>query len=397
MRSAWRRRTGLVTILFLLAWTIAASGSGFVPESGHGVEVGLEGRSAAAEPGEGLDRPAASETGSSTPVSRDSTEATDSGKIRGMTISTPRSGRDWGSDSIVGTIAELDSLGVNWVSIHPYARIRRDGRITWHRGRRPVTAPSWIRRPIREAHRQGLKIFIKPHLAYWGSGFEWRGDIQFDDPAAWDRFFSGYREWIVHMARFSREADGFAVGTELDRTVDHEKRWRRIIDAVRREFPGPLTYAANWTDYERVPFWDALDVVGIQAYFPLLERAGGEPGPPSQRQVDAAWREIMGRVRAFSRRTGKHVLFTELGYNRSLDAPYEPWDPRRRGRADAELAQMRCMRAGLRAVSDEPSVVGTFLWKWFPGERRPRTFAMSDPTVRRLIARHWASPARARD
>ena len=61
------------------------------------------------------------------------------------------------------------------------------------------------------------------------------------------------------------------VGTQLDRTLHFEDDWRLIIATVRRYFEGTLTYAANWTDYEKVPFWDALDVIGIQAYFPLLE------------------------------------------------------------------------------------------------------------------------------
>ena len=46
---------------------------------------------------------------------------------------------------------------------------------------RPVLdgPPDYIARPIREAHAQGLKVLIKPHIAYWGSPFRWRGEIKF--------------------------------------------------------------------------------------------------------------------------------------------------------------------------------------------------------------------------
>ena len=315
------------------------------------------------------------------------------GKIRGMTVSTPRGSAEWGRDSIVPAFAELKSLGSNWVSIHPYARIDRNGEVRWRRQDGDSDqAPEWLRRPIEEAHRQGLKIFVKPHLAHWGS-YSWRGEIAYEDPEARERFFRTYRQWISTMARFSSGADAFAVGTELDGTIEHEDEWRATIAAVRAEFDGPLTYAANWTDYERIPFWDALDAIGIQAYFPLLDRSRvGERLPP-QSEFDAGWRSIMARMREFSERHDKIVVFTELGYNLSSKAPYEPWDYEAKGGRYAAELQERCMRAALSAIAMEPSVVGAFLWKWFPGEREPRDFAMSSPAMRRVISEHWLPSA----
>ncbi len=49
--------------------------------------------------------------------------------VRGMTISCPQAGRVWGSDAMVETMRKLKSLGVNWVTIHPYAGIRKDGSV----------------------------------------------------------------------------------------------------------------------------------------------------------------------------------------------------------------------------------------------------------------------------
>ncbi len=308
--------------------------------------------------------------------------------INGMTVSTPRGSAEWGKDAIVGTISDLKRLGVNWISIHPYARIGRDGSVTWRRtGGDASSAPIWLRRPIEEAHRQGLKIFIKPHLGHWGN-FSWRGEIAFDSDAEWRRFFDDYRRWVAEIARFSHDADAFAVGTELDKTVSHEADWREVIGAVRAQYSGPLTYAANWTDYERIPFWDALDAIGVQAYFPVLEDAGGPAGVPPQEAFDAGWTRIMHRMRAFSERYGKTVVFTELGYNRSARAPYEPW-AYEVGGPNADELQRRCMRAALQAMQAEPSVVGGFLWKWFPGDARPRDFEMSSPAMRQVISRYW--------
>ena len=118
-------------------------------------------------------------------------------------------------------------VGADWVSTHPYAGIRADGTVRF-RDFDPENPPPRLVRPIREAHRVGLKIMIKPHLAYWGSPFGWRGEIEFADDEQWARFFDAYETWIVNVARACRDADGFAVGTELDRTLQHEARWRRI-------------------------------------------------------------------------------------------------------------------------------------------------------------------------
>ncbi len=314
-------------------------------------------------------------------------------KINGMTLSTPRGSAEWGRDHIVPTIAELRTLGVNWIAIHPYASIDLAGNVRWRRREGDgEEAPTWLRRPIEEAHRQGIKILVKPHLAPWRS-YSWRGEIEYESAAEWERFFRTYTEWITELARYSEGTDAFAVGTELDRTIEDESAWRAIIEAVRAEYDGPITYAANWTDYERVPFWAALDAIGIQAYFPLMPRDAVRQGElPSRRTLETGWAEIMARMRAFGARHDKIVVFTELGYNNSWQAATEPWDYSTRGTADAEALQRLCMEVALEAIGNESAVVGAFLWKWFPGDRVPRDFAMSSPAMREVIASQWAEP-----
>jgi hypothetical protein len=100
---------------------------------------------------------------------------------------------------------------------------------------------------------------------------------------------------------------------------------------------------------------------------------------------------VGARLRTFSEKQGKHVLFTETGYNLSAKAPYEPWEYKVGG-VDAEAIQMRCLEAALKAIKNEPRIVGSFLWKWFPGQRPPRNFAQSTPAMRRVIARWWSPP-----
>ena len=318
-------------------------------------------------------------------------------KIHGMTVSCPTNGREWGTDDMVKTMRELKALGVEWVSIHPYAQIRRDGSLVPYYGRRNGgKVPTYVTRPIREAHALGMKLMMKPHISYWGS-FDWRGAIRFESEEQWQRFFADYERWINDLAEACRDADAFVVGTELEGTTHREKEWRKIVAGVRSRYPGPLTYASNWSEVHLVPFWDAVDVVGVQAYYPVIDGRADAAG--SEALDDAVfrdgWQRILGRVRALSQKTGKNVVFTELGYDCALIAPFEPWradaNVRRSSpdHARAERRQRACLDAALTAIENEPTVHGAFLWKWFPGRRQPRDFNKQSEAMRKVIRDRW--------
>lgn len=304
------------------------------------------------------------------------------GRVRGMTVSTPTWGWEWGTSAMGAALDELVELGVNWVAIHPYASIEGDGSVRPPRidARRP---PDWLRVPIEEAHARGLKLLVVPHLAYWGSPFSWRGAITFTEEAAWRRFFEGYGRFITTLAEATAGADALCIGSELEGTVQRETEWRALVGEVRRRFPGPLCYGANWSEVERVRFWDLVDAIGVQAYFPLVT-----PGQtPDQPTLEASWARILGQMRTLSQRWNKPIVFTELGYPRSTAAALEPW----RHEDDASYGELqeRCLDVALAALDREPTVVGAFLWKWFPGPFSPEDFAMDRPELRARIRARW--------
>ena len=84
--------------------------------------------------------------------------------VRGMTVSCQTWGREWSTDDMTEALRELKPIGVNWVTIHPYAGIRGDGTVVMPPGW--YAEATWLKRPIKEAHRLDLKIMIKPHLTY---------------------------------------------------------------------------------------------------------------------------------------------------------------------------------------------------------------------------------------
>lgn len=303
------------------------------------------------------------------------------GFVRGVTISCPMYGEVWGRDAMREAIASVRGLGVDAVSIHPYARISRDGSVRFE----PARDTGYLPRAATIVRDEKIAMLWKPHLAYWGS-FEWRGAIEFRDEASWQRFFTSYEAWIVDQARFAAASDlpGFVVGTELDRTV-HRPEWLRIIERVRAEYGGRITYAANWDSVERVPFWDRLDYIGVQGYYPL-----GRGSSPSRAEVRVAWDAHLAGLGALSKRVGRPVLFTEVGFNRSLLAAEKPWAAEMvEAKAAVPLRRM-LMEVTLEALHDAPFVAGAFWWKWMPGFAPWESdFAMTDPEAQDVLRSYW--------
>jgi hypothetical protein len=311
--------------------------------------------------------------------------AADAPAYRGIVVSCRRNGPgEWDGPGFPPLLDRLQTLGVNAVQVHPYARITRDGTVRYAR----AYTQSATLTPLLTAADRGLAGFLKPHLAYWGSGFDWRGDITFTAETQWQRFFDSYTPYIVHQARCAQQGGAalFAVGTELDQTLHREQDWRDVIAAVRAVYDGPLTYAANWSHVEEVPFWDALDLVGVQAYFPLSDAL-----PPSEADLVAGWTDVKQQMRDLSARVGKPIVFTELGYAVSEHAAMKPWDDARVGdRAAGEALKRRCLEVALAELQGEPWLAGVFLWKWFPDEReQSREFILQYDAMRAVIGGAW--------
>lgn len=311
--------------------------------------------------------------------------------LRGMTVTCPRAGQIWGSEEMRLALQELETLGVDWVAIHPYAGIQRDGSIR----HRPAAETGYLDRAVGIAAQEGFELFWKPHLAYWGS-FEWRGEIAFgDDEAAWKRFFDDYRHFIVDQAAFA-QAHGitlFAVGVELEATTHREKEWRKIIEGVRQIYKGRITYAANWDRLLRVPFWDAVDVIGVQAYFPLSD----EP-LPSLETLSLGWNRHLNQLEGFSRSHGdKPVVFAEIGYNPASNAAREPWSYQVEDSHEHRELRRRLIETALTKLEGKAFIEGVFWWKWMPGRSAGRSnFSMRDPEAKDALRKAWASGRPAR-
>ncbi|TNE51437.1 MAG: hypothetical protein EP343_04900 [Deltaproteobacteria bacterium] len=327
--------------------------------------------------------PSVSETKGSTKASAAKSAALVSDAwIKGMTLSCFGWGAAWATPKMYNAMAELKTVGSNWVSYHPYSWIRWNGTLGFSRS----TSQPTVLNPMRYAKSLGMKILLKPHIGYWGSGFSWRGAIKFNSERGWKRFFAAYEDWIVTQAKMAQAggADMFSVGVEYIKTLHRVKDWRRIIAAVRKVYKGKLIYSANWDSFQKVKFWDALDVIGIQAYFPLTKANN-----PSEADLRKGWAKWLNMVCQFSKKWKRPVIFTELGYNYASHTAARPWD-HSEGGPNAGDIKLRCMKVALEEVPKAPCIQGVFLWKWFPSSARiSSNYTLQYPAMKRVLSACW--------
>ena len=108
----------------------------------------------------------------------------------------------------------------------------------------------------------------------------------------------------------------------------------------------------------QIQFWDALDFIGIDAYYPLATVAD-----PSLAVIEAAWAPWKAVVAAYAEQWQRPVIFTEIGYRSYSLAAVEPWAFTGNGPADL-LAQLNLYSAFFNQVYSEPYFAGVFWWAW---------------------------------
>ncbi|HEX2252539.1 MAG TPA: AbrB/MazE/SpoVT family DNA-binding domain-containing protein [Thermoanaerobaculia bacterium] len=264
---------------------------------------------------------------------------------------------------VVGEVlARLRGLGADAVSLMPFA-FQADPAAPamryLHRHPRSETDVGMVH-AARAAHAAGFRVLWKPQIWLRGS---WPGEIRMTRPADWATWWRAYRRFVVHHALLAEWSGAglLSVGTELGGTLEHEAEWRRLIAASRRFFSGPATYAANWYgDFDRVPFWDALDVLGVDAYQPLAESPNATPA-----ELRAGAEASLVPLARAAREHGKPVLLTEVGFAAHRAAWVAPHEE---GGVYSEADQAAAYRALLTALDRRPWLAGVFVWKAFSDE-----------------------------
>lgn len=289
--------------------------------------------------------------------------------IRGVTIgpieSSQQPGRGYGTEYSAEVLDELARMGVNWVSITPFGRIwdLSDDRILMDFEAPYEDNRRAVRRMIRQAHARGIRVLVIPHL--WVETGGWRGEIDPGSAEGWRAYQRSYRRFVLAWARDAAAAgaDAFSIGVECKSWSGRFGGfWSDFIAEVRDVFPGLLTYSANWDEAEHVIFWDQLDLLGINAFYPLADHDDATYAE----YVEGAER-VRDRLVGTAQRHDMPILFVEVGYTTRENAAVEPWlwpDDMKNVKV-SEREQARALAAVFQAMLGEPWFAGFFVWRYY--------------------------------
>lgn len=276
------------------------------------------------------------------------------------------------------------------ISIMPYAFCNQDNPVVKFKSKGGWWGESdeGVITCIKLAHEKNLTVMLKPHL--WVSHGTFTGDFRLHTERDWQLWENSYREYTLNFANIddSLKAEIFCIGTELGATIKHRPQfWDSLINRLKQTYHGKLTYAANWDEYKKVPFWEKLDYIGIDAYFPL-----SSDKTPSIELMQEEWKEYVSKLEEFSLKHNRKILFTEYGYRNVDYTGDEPWKENKGNQNDK--AQTNAFEAFYRSFTGKKWFMGGYVWKWYadslsrPGE--PIDFTPQNKPAEKVVAK-WYS------
>lgn len=311
-------------------------------------------------------------------------------KIKGICLVAPSQPFE------VTPMTAIKASNATWIEIIPYAMtvkgsadLQYDAKHQWWGER-----STGILETIRLAKANQLKILLKPHVWITGS---WVGALDFSTEEEWIQWEKGYLSYIRHFAKIAQDqnVDLFCIGTELK--VSIQKRapfWKNLIKHVKSIYTGKLVYAANWDEYHLVPFWDDLDYIGVDAYFPLLDA-----NTPDVNELVKQWQPTVKKLHKQSEKYGKPILFCEFGYLSLDGCAHNTWELEKKRTTTSinQVGQANALQALFQTFWEKDWWHGGFLWKWYsdPTQQAQKNpiFHAGDYTPQgkksALILKHW--------
>ncbi len=249
----------------------------------------------------------------------------------------------------------LKEIGADYITVVPtwYQESRTSNQI-YPSDNTPID--SGVINIISVAKAMGYSVMLKPHLDVEDGSF--RGELEPSDIEAW---FSSYINFILHYARLAQQTDVdmFCIGTEL-KNLSSRNEWIEITVAVRNTYQNYLIYAANWDEYPNVCFWEYLDFVGIDAYFPLAQSR--EATIEEYLENFELW---LYQVDNFQQGIGKDIIIPEVGFKSVRGSGVTPYDWQYAGIMDEE-SQAHAYRTILETLQRKSWLVGIYFWHWDP-------------------------------
>jgi hypothetical protein len=218
---------------------------------------------------------------------------------------------------------------------------------------------TWV---IDQAKRRRLRVLLTTRLAVENEGERAARKLK---PENWDNWWWSYRRLALHYARVAatRKVSMYSVGSELSSTESQVSNWRKLIKDVRKIYRGELTYFASADSFEKVGFWDALDVVGVSV---------DQEKPRSEA-------EQLSQLTALTKKLSRSAKVKDRGYVLAeLGCGTSPADGSR---------QLICQRALYQSFRDESQLQGVYV-RPAPAASDTETQAETARSAAEVVS-HW--------
>ncbi|MBL7995696.1 hypothetical protein JNM05_10020 [bacterium] len=267
------------------------------------------------------------------------------------------------------SLKALREIGADAISITPFGYAKNENESTVYF----VLDNTWdetlasLFKANEDAQALGMHVMMKPHI--WLGNGKWCGEIHIADENELKRWENAYCQFITYHGLIAELAgmQSLCVAVELPHMVKHTDIWRRIIRCARVAFSGPLTYGANWMDeYEGIIFWDDLDFIGIQSYFPLSKSKS-----ESVSDMRAHAKTLSSTLSEFSKKWNRPIVFTEAGFP-SIE--YGLMNPHQEDFSQNKSEESQSMGYSVlfEEFSRQPWFKGFYWWKWESGNSSRR-------------------------
>ncbi|SFI66343.1 glycoside hydrolase family 113 [Microbacterium saccharophilum] len=257
----------------------------------------------------------------------------------------------WATPSAAASMSAMAEHSVTWTAL-AYAAMQATAFSTViDRELQPTVTDEEITWAIREAHRLGMKVCLKPVVNV--ADGTWRAHIGFFDwdvpnEPSWTQWFASYRTFILDAARLAQDEQCamLCIGCEMVRADGQEAHWRALIADVREIYSGIVTYNCDKYQEDHVTWWDAVDVISSSGYYPVDQ-----------------WERQLDRIAPVVQAAGKPFFFMEAGCPSRVGSAMLPNDWALPG-APSGSEQLAYYRVMFDACAAREWVGGFMLWDW---------------------------------
>jgi hypothetical protein len=277
----------------------------------------------------------------------------------------PQSPTDFASTSFDTSVNNAISDGANYITlVIPVSQSNVYSTSITAGGQTPTDAS--LTSAVNYIHSKGASVgFVLHDDVADGS---WRAYINPSDRSAW---FASYGAQLNHYASLGQAlgVQELIIGSELsDMTLpsvnsSNTSNWISLIQQVRNEYKGTVTYASQHDGYmaddESLGFWPELDAIGIDAYYSL-----GGGGDESVATIENNWNQYEAEIQNLSTKYNKPVLFTEVGYVSQTNALVDPGSAYGQGASVDDSLQANAYQALFSYWQNYSFMHGVNLWDW---------------------------------